>query len=76
MPTAMTAKGQVTIPKSIRQRLGLAAGDVVRFDLDPSGRVILTRAESSAKTRIAGLRGVAGAGMSTDQVIRLTRGDD
>ncbi len=76
MPTAVTAKGQVTIPKSIRERLGLAAGDEVRFDLDPNGRVILTRVDRVATGRMAGLRGAAGPGMSTDQIMRLTRGDD
>lgn len=75
MPTAVTSKGQVTIPKSIRERLGLAAGDAVRFHLDPDGRVVLTRVESAPAHRIAGLRGVAGAGMTTDEVMRLTRGD-
>lgn len=76
MSTAVTAKGQVTIPKSIRERLGLAAGDAVRFDLDPSGRVILTRVDCAATGRMTGLRGAAGPGMTTDQIMRLTRGDD
>lgn len=65
MPAAVTSKGQVTIPKSIRERLGLAAGDAVRFDLDPDGRVVLTRVEGAPAHRIAGLRGVAGFSSTT-----------
>jgi len=32
----MTSKGQLTIPKAIRDALGLREGDRVRFELDPA----------------------------------------
>ncbi|MDB4350487.1 AbrB/MazE/SpoVT family DNA-binding domain-containing protein [Verrucomicrobia bacterium] len=32
MKASMTSKGQLTIPKSIRDRMGLKAGDVLEFD--------------------------------------------
>jgi AbrB family looped-hinge helix DNA binding protein len=35
----MTSKGQITIPKRIRERLGLDAGDKVDFLLSPDGSV-------------------------------------
>jgi len=35
----MTGKGQITIPKRIRKRLGLSAGDKVDFVLSPDGSV-------------------------------------
>ncbi len=38
----LTSKGQITIPKSIRDFLKLHTGDKVRFILDKGGRVILT----------------------------------
>ena len=41
MEAAITAKGQTTIPKSIRQHLGLKAGDKVKFFLHPDGTVVL-----------------------------------
>lgn len=41
MESAMTRKGQVTIPKEIRERLGLKAGDRVKFFVDPDGSVVL-----------------------------------
>jgi antitoxin PrlF len=39
MDSTITAKGQTTIPKPIRDRLGLKAGDKVRFFIGPDGRV-------------------------------------
>jgi AbrB family looped-hinge helix DNA binding protein len=33
----LTAKGQVTIPKGIREALGLRQGDRLRWDLDEGG---------------------------------------
>ncbi len=41
MEAAITAKGQATIPKPIRQHLGLKAGDKVKFFLHPDGTVVL-----------------------------------
>jgi antitoxin PrlF len=42
MPTAtVTTKGQVTIPKSIRQALKIAAGDRLDFILESEGRVVV-----------------------------------
>ena len=38
--SAITAKGQVTIPKAIRERLGLGAGDMLEFSIDDAGRII------------------------------------
>ena len=40
----LTSKYQATIPKSVREHLGLAAGDTVLFHLD-GDRVTLERAQ-------------------------------
>lgn len=37
MATSMTSKGQVTVPKPVRERLGLKAGDRVEFIVDDEG---------------------------------------
>jgi AbrB family looped-hinge helix DNA binding protein len=39
MESAITSKGQATIPKPIRDHLGLKPGDRVRFFIQPDGRV-------------------------------------
>jgi AbrB family looped-hinge helix DNA binding protein len=41
MESAITVKGQATIPKSIREYLKLKPGDRVRFFLHPDGSVVL-----------------------------------
>jgi antitoxin PrlF len=35
----MTSKGQITVPKDVRQKLGLKPGDRVRFIVEGDGRV-------------------------------------
>ena len=39
--STLTSKGQITIPKSLRDRFGLQAGDVVEFVEDDHGRIIM-----------------------------------
>ena len=38
----MTSKGQVTIPKAIRDQLGLKSGVTLHFWIDPTGRIVVT----------------------------------
>ncbi|HEX4504382.1 MAG TPA: type II toxin-antitoxin system PrlF family antitoxin [Alphaproteobacteria bacterium] len=53
MEAAITAKGQTTIPKTIRQHLGLKAGDKVKFFVHPDGTVVLL-----PKVPVSSLRGI------------------
>ncbi len=53
METAITSKGQATIPKMIREHLGLKPGDRVKFFLHPDGSVVLL-----PKLPAAALRGI------------------
>jgi AbrB family looped-hinge helix DNA binding protein len=39
--SAITVKGQATIPKAIREYLGLKPGDRVKFFVHPDGSVVL-----------------------------------
>jgi len=39
--SAITVKGQATIPKAIREHLGLRPGDRVKFFVHPDGSVVL-----------------------------------
>jgi antitoxin PrlF len=41
MESAITSKGQATIPKAVREHLGLKPGDRVKFFLHPDGSVVL-----------------------------------
>ena len=77
MTTTVTSKGQVTIPKRVRELLGIKRGSAVDFELTPSGDVLLRHGKRKAKRptrRFASLRGSATVKMSTDQILALTRG--
>lgn len=77
MPATVTSKGQVTIPKPVRDRLGIVAGSAVDFELDADGRVVLVKVgDGKPVSRFRALRGRAGTGLTTDQIMALTRGDD
>ncbi len=75
MPHTITRKGQVTIPKKVRDFLGLQPGMQVRFDLRPDGAVVLEKATGDPvpASRFAKLRGTAKSGLSTDEIMALTR---
>ena len=74
--SAVTVKGQVTIPKPVRDRLGLKPGDEVAFEVGPNGGVVIRKAGAKAKpSRFAKLLGRADAGLTTDQIMALTRGE-
>ena len=76
MTTTVTTKGQVTIPKPVRDLLGIVPGSKVDFRRAADGSVVLARAdEKQPATRFAKLRGHAGKGLSTDSIMALTRGD-
>lgn len=40
-PTSMSSKGQVTIPRDVRERLGLQAGDKIARSLLSNGTVVV-----------------------------------
>lgn len=51
MESAITIKGQATIPKSIREHLGLQPGDRVKFFVHPDGSVVLLPKLSASAVR-------------------------
>ena len=76
MATTVTSKGQVTIPKPVRERLGIEPGSSVEFEVAADGRIVLTKVDGPRPaSRFEALRGRAGTGLSTDQIMALTRGE-
>jgi AbrB family looped-hinge helix DNA binding protein len=78
MTLHLTSKGQVTVPKPVRDHLGIKPGSAVEFALADDGRVVLTKAKGKKKppSRFARVRGTATGKMTTDEIMALTRGDD
>jgi antitoxin PrlF len=78
MATIMTVKGQVTIPKSVREALRLAPGDGVQFGVNNEGEVVVQKAGTRAKTvrrgRFDAVRGKAQVKWRTDELMALLRG--
>ncbi len=76
MTTNVTSKGQVTIPKPVRDRMGIGTGDRIEFEFGPDGSIVLLKVSGPKKpSRFDAFRGWAGAGMTTDQIMALTRGE-
>ena len=73
----ITSKGQVTIPVEIRERLGLLPNSEVEFIID--GNTVRIRKVRGGDKRRRGrsivehLRGKATSGMTTDEIMALTR---
>lgn len=76
MANRITSKGQVTIPKPVRDFLRAGPGSAITFDVGPDGRVYVQLAgpEPRQPSRFERLRGAAGPGMTTDEIMALTRG--
>jgi len=77
MAVHVTSKGQVTIPKRVRELLNIQPGSAVEFNVDPDGRVTLRRVgrPHKVKSRFAKLRGTATVRMRTEEIMALTRGE-
>jgi antitoxin PrlF len=71
--TKVTSKGQVTIPKDIRERLGLRTGDEIEFVDDRQGfRVQKRVAESPFRKYRGHLKHLAGR--DPDELVEQMRG--
>ncbi len=73
----VTTKGQITIPKAIRQILGVGTGDKVLFYDLGDGSVVMRSARLSTLHELqAAFEGAAGeAGLETEEdVVALVRG--
>lgn len=71
----MTKKGQVTIPKRVRDHLGLKPGSEVEFTVTNDGQIALRTKEKRPKSRFDEFVGTIDLGMTTDEFMRIIRGD-
>jgi antitoxin PrlF len=77
MGNTVTSKGQVTIPKPVRDRLNIKPGSSVDFLLANDGSVVLVKAgkkSAAPKSRFDLIRGTAKTDMTTDEIMMLMRG--
>ncbi len=71
----ITTKGQVTIPRHIREHLGLLPHTEVRFLVEGDGVKLqkVTAAGDRARELVHRLRGMATVRITTDEILALTR---
>lgn len=77
MATNLTSKGQVTVPKKIRDALHLEPGSAVEFVLNDAGDVVLRKAgrkPAAKSSRFEALLGKAQIKWNTDELMKLLRG--
>lgn len=69
----VTTKGQVTIPRSVREVLGIVPETEIDF-IEDHGRFYIVRSDEPKITgKFKKFRGIATAKMSTEDILRLTR---
>ncbi len=78
MTKTITAKGQVTIPKAVREAVGIKPGDKVDVCATASGGVYVEKPGAS-KDYEARLRALAKRrlirGITTDEIVEMSRGE-
>jgi AbrB family looped-hinge helix DNA binding protein len=79
MATTVTVKGQVTLPKKVREAAGIRPGDKVEVRATAAGGVYIEKAGAkddykARLKRVAGMHLIEG-GLTTDEIMRELRGD-
>lgn len=69
----LTSKGQVTIPREVRDATGIGPGTEVQFSVDGDA-VVMRRAGGRGPQLVERLRGRGDIALSTDEIMALTRG--
>jgi AbrB family looped-hinge helix DNA binding protein len=72
MLSRVSEKGQVTVPKSLRERLDIRPGDELDF-VEENGRLVALK--STRQDPVDTVYGSVDLGWSTDEIIRELRGD-
>ena len=73
----LTSKGQVTIPWGIREKLGLLPNTEVVFDVvGESVRIRKAARQSRGRQIVERLLGTGTSGLTTDEIMAMTRGED
>jgi AbrB family looped-hinge helix DNA binding protein len=72
MEATVAERGQITLPKAVRDALGLTKGTKLKVELE-GGRIVLRKDVSDAISKLRG-RFKLPPGMTTDDVMRELRG--
>jgi antitoxin PrlF len=73
MEATVAERGQITLPKAVRDALGLTKGTTLKVELD-GGRIILRKDVSDALSKVRGKFKLAEGFKSTNDAMRAIRG--
>ena len=77
MSYALTVKSQVTVPKAVRQHLGVQPGEEVDYQPLPDGSVRMFAVPKMAEENpFRKWRGTGILKRTTEEILRETRGED
>jgi|CZKG01.1.fsa_nt_gi antitoxin PrlF len=72
MRTTVSEKGQITVPKRLRDRLDIRAGD--QLELTEDGGRLVARKAAPSEDPVGSVYGILSTHESTDDAIRALRG--
>lgn len=77
MGHALTVKGQITIPKAMREHMGVVQGQEIEFVAQPNGQVLMFPAKPANPLENPFLKwiGTGVSGMTTEEILNETRGE-
>ena len=73
MDATVAERGQITLPKAVRDALGLVKGTKLKVELE-GGRIVLRKDVDNALSRLRGRFKLAEGFKSTDDAMRALRG--
>jgi antitoxin PrlF len=74
MLSTVGEKGQITVPKRLRDRLGIHPGDRLEI-VEDAGRLIATKTAPGDGDPVDAVYGILDLDVSVDEAIRAMRGD-
>ncbi|HUB37004.1 MAG TPA: AbrB/MazE/SpoVT family DNA-binding domain-containing protein [Solirubrobacteraceae bacterium] len=74
MLSTVSEKGQITVPKRLRERLGIHPGDRLEL-VEDEGRLVVTKTVPGDGDPVDAVYGILSLDVSTDEAIRTLRGE-
>ncbi len=74
MLSTVSEKGQITVPKRLRQQLGIHPGDRLEL-VEDAGRIVITKTVTGGGDPVDAVFGILDLDVGIDEAIRAMRGD-
>ncbi|NJM43359.1 MAG: AbrB/MazE/SpoVT family DNA-binding domain-containing protein [Brachymonas sp.] len=78
MGYALTTKSQVTVPKAVRQALGVQPGQEIDYEVQANGQVLMFPVKKPSEPQenpFLKWIGTGVSGMTTEEILNETRGE-